>query len=121
TDAYAAGEMKHGPIALLDEQTPVVCVATSSAVLPKVVQNIQEVRARGAKVIAVTSEGDDTIGPHADATIAVPATEELLAPLLSVIPLQLLAYWIAVSEGRNPDVMGLDDPRQLAARRTFGT
>jgi glutamine---fructose-6-phosphate transaminase (isomerizing) len=109
TDAYAAGEMKHGPIALLDEQTPVVCVATSSAVLPKVVQNIQEVRARGAKVIAVTSEGDDTIGRHADATIAVPATDEMMAPLLAVIPLQLLAYSIARRRGLN-----VDQPRHLA-------
>jgi len=109
TDAYAAGEMKHGPIALLDEQTPVVCVATSSSVLPKVVQNIQEVRARGAKVIAVTTEGDDTIAPHADATIAVPATDEIMAPLLGVIPLQLLAYAIARRRGLN-----VDQPRNLA-------
>ena len=109
TDAYAAGEMKHGPIALLDEQTPVVCVATSSAVLAKVEQNIQEVRARGAKVIAITTEGDTTIAPHADASIAVPATDELLAPLLSVIPLQLLAYSIARRRGLN-----VDQPRNLA-------
>ena len=109
TDAYAAGEMKHGPIALLDEQTPVVCVATSSSVLAKVEQNIQEVRARGAKVIAITTEGDTTIAPHADASIAVPATDELLAPLLSVIPLQLLAYSIARRRGLN-----VDQPRNLA-------
>ena len=109
TDAYAAGEMKHGPIALLDEHTPVVCVATSASVLPKVVQNIQEVRARGAKVIAITSVGDDTIAPHADATIAVPSSDEMMAPLLAVIPLQLLAYSIARRRGLN-----VDQPRNLA-------
>ncbi len=109
TDAYASGEMKHGPIAMLDERTPVVCVATSSAVLPQVIGNIQEVRARGAKVIAITTEGDTTIAPHADASIAVPATDELLAPLLSVIPLQLLAYSIARRRGLN-----VDQPRNLA-------
>ena len=109
TDAYAAGEMKHGPIALLDEHTPVVCVATSSPVLAKVVSNIQEVRARGAKVIAITSAGDDTVTPHADATIAVPATDDMLAPLLAVIPLQLLAYRIARLRGLN-----VDQPRNLA-------
>jgi glucosamine--fructose-6-phosphate aminotransferase (isomerizing) len=109
TDAYAAGEMKHGPIALLDERTPVVCVATSSPILPKLVSNIQEVRARGAHVIAITSQGDDTVTPHADATVAVPATDDVLAPLLAVIPLQVLAYAIARRRGLN-----VDQPRNLA-------
>jgi glucosamine--fructose-6-phosphate aminotransferase (isomerizing) len=109
TDAYAAGEMKHGPIALLDERTPVVCVATSSPLLPKLVSNIQEVRARGARVIAITSEGDDTVTPHADATIAVPAGEDMFGPLLAVVPLQLLAYAIARRRGLN-----VDQPRNLA-------
>ena len=95
TDAYAAGEMKHGPIALLDEATPVICVATRSPVLEKLVSNIQEARARGAHVIAVTSAGEDVVGPHADATIEVPATDWMLQPVLAVIPLQLLAYDIA--------------------------
>ena len=83
TDAYASGEMKHGPIAMLDERTPVVCVATSSPVLPQIIGNIEEVRARGAKVIAITSEGDDTVARHADSTIAVPATDPMLEPLLA--------------------------------------
>ncbi|HSC03416.1 MAG TPA: glutamine--fructose-6-phosphate transaminase (isomerizing) [Solirubrobacteraceae bacterium] len=109
TDAYAAGEMKHGPIALLDQSTPVVVVATESPVLEKVISNIQEVRARGAMVIAVATEGDDEIGQHADQVIEVPRTEWMLAPLLAVIPLQLLAYHIARRRGLN-----VDQPRNLA-------
>ena len=109
TDAYAAGEMKHGPIALLDEHTPVVVVATQSPVLEKVISNMQEVRVRGARVIAVASEGDETIGEHADEVIRVPQTDWMLAPLLAVIPLQLLAYNIARLRGLN-----VDQPRNLA-------
>jgi glucosamine--fructose-6-phosphate aminotransferase (isomerizing) len=109
TDAYAAGEMKHGPIALLDESTPVVVVATDSPVLEKVISNIQEVRARGAHVIAVASEGSEIVTGHADAVIRVPRTQWMLAPLLAVIPLQLLAYYIARHRGLN-----VDQPRNLA-------
>jgi glucosamine--fructose-6-phosphate aminotransferase (isomerizing) len=109
TDAYAAGEMKHGPIALLDERTPVVCVATSSPLVPKLVSNIQEVRARGARVIAITSEGDGAVTPHADSSIVVPATDDMFAPLLAVVPLQVLAYAIARRRGLN-----VDQPRNLA-------
>jgi glucosamine--fructose-6-phosphate aminotransferase (isomerizing) len=109
TDAYAAGEMKHGPIALLDEATPVVCVATRSPVLEKLISNIQEARARGARVIAVTTAGEDAVEPHADATIPVPATDWMLQPILAVIPLQLLAYEIARRRGLN-----VDQPRNLA-------
>jgi glucosamine--fructose-6-phosphate aminotransferase (isomerizing) len=109
TDAYAAGEMKHGPIALLDESTPVVAVATESPVLEKVISNIQEVRARGARVIAVATEGDAQIGEHADEVIRIPPTDWMLAPLLAVIPLQLLAYHIARLRGLN-----VDQPRNLA-------
>jgi glucosamine--fructose-6-phosphate aminotransferase (isomerizing) len=109
TDAYAAGEMKHGPIALLDDSTPVVAVATDSPVLQKVVSNIQEVRVRGARVIAVVSEGNEEIGAHADELIVIPRTHWLLAPLLAVIPLQLLAYRIARRRGLN-----VDQPRNLA-------
>jgi glutamine---fructose-6-phosphate transaminase (isomerizing) len=109
TDAYAAGEMKHGPIALLDQSTPVVVVATESPVLEKVISNIQEVRARGARVIAVATEGDDQIAEHSDEVIYVPRTEWMLAPLLAVIPLQLLAYHIARRRGLN-----VDQPRNLA-------
>jgi glucosamine--fructose-6-phosphate aminotransferase (isomerizing) len=109
TDAYASGEMKHGPIAMLDERTPVVCVATSSAVLPQIIGNIEEGHAGGAKVSATTSEGDGTVARHADSTIAVPATDPMLEPLLAVIPLQLLAYSIARRRGLN-----VDQPRNLA-------
>jgi glutamine---fructose-6-phosphate transaminase (isomerizing) len=109
TDAYAAGEMKHGPIALLDQDTPVVCVATRSPVLEKLISNIQEARARGAHVIAVTTAGEGVVEPHADATIAVPATDWMLQPILAVIPLQLLAYRIARRRGLN-----VDQPRNLA-------
>jgi len=109
TDAYAAGEMKHGPIALLDEATPVVCVATRSPVLEKLVSNIQEARARGARVIAVSTAGDGVVDPHADATMPVPATDWMLQPILAVIPLQLLAYAIARKRGLN-----VDQPRNLA-------
>jgi glutamine---fructose-6-phosphate transaminase (isomerizing) len=109
TDAYPAGEMKHGPIALLDENTPVVVVATDSPVLEKVISNMQEVRARGARVIAVATEGDEEIVQHADEVIRVPRTDWMLAPLLAVIPLQLLAYNIARRRGLN-----VDQPRNLA-------
>jgi glucosamine--fructose-6-phosphate aminotransferase (isomerizing) len=109
TDAYAAGEMKHGPIALLDDNTPVVCVATDSPVLDKVVSNIQEVRVRGAHVIAIVSEGNEEIGAHAEQSIAIPHVDWMLAPLLAVVPLQLLAYHIARLRGLN-----VDQPRNLA-------
>ena len=106
TDAYAAGEMKHGPIALLEEGTPVVVVATDSPVLEKVVSNMQEVRARGAAVIAV---GSEAVAPHADVVLPVPDVDWMLQPLLAVIPLQLLAYRIARLRGLN-----VDQPRNLA-------
>jgi glutamine---fructose-6-phosphate transaminase (isomerizing) len=109
TDAYAAGEMKHGPIALLSDNTPVVVVATESPVLEKVISNMQEVRARGANVIAIATESDETIASAADDVIRVPATDWMLAPLLAVIPLQLLAYNIARLRGLN-----VDQPRNLA-------
>jgi glucosamine--fructose-6-phosphate aminotransferase (isomerizing) len=109
TDAYAAGEMKHGPIALLDERTPVVVVATQSPVLEKVISNIEEVRTRGARVIAVATEGDEQIAGHADEVIRIPRTDWMLAPLLAVIPLQMLAYNIARLRGLN-----VDQPRNLA-------
>jgi glucosamine--fructose-6-phosphate aminotransferase (isomerizing) len=109
TDAYAAGEMKHGPIALLDESTPVVTVATDSPVLEKVVSNMQEVRARGAHVVAVATEGNTEIGEHAETVLRIPACNWMLQPLLAVIPLQLLAYRIARRRGLN-----VDQPRNLA-------
>ncbi len=109
TDAYAAGEMKHGPIALLDDATPVVCVATSSPVLDKLVSNIQEARARGARVIAIATDGDGIVEPHADAILTVPRTDWIFQPILAVIPLQLLAYAVARRRGLN-----VDQPRNLA-------
>jgi glutamine---fructose-6-phosphate transaminase (isomerizing) len=101
--------MKHGPIALLSDETPVVCVATDSPVLDKVVSNMQEVRARGAHVIAIASEGNDQIAEHASEVIRVPQCDWMLQPLLAVIPLQLLAYCIARKRGLN-----VDQPRNLA-------
>jgi len=109
TDAYAAGEMKHGPIALLDEHTPVVCVATDSPVLDKVLSNVAEVQARGAHVIAVATEGNASVAHHAEEVVTVPNTDWLLQPILAVIPLQLLAYYIARARGLN-----VDQPRNLA-------
>jgi glucosamine--fructose-6-phosphate aminotransferase (isomerizing) len=109
TDAYPAGEMKHGPIALLDESTPVVCVATDSPVLEKMASNMQEVRARGAHVVAVTTAGNEQITKHADSVITVPGVDWMLQPILAVIPLQLLAYEIARKRGLN-----VDQPRNLA-------
>ena len=109
TDAYAAGEMKHGPIALLDENTPVVAVATDSPVLEKVLSNVAEVRARGADVIAVATEGGTEVAKAADQTLFVPRTDWILQPILAVLPLQLLAYYIARHNGHN-----VDQPRNLA-------
>ncbi|MHB8491163.1 MAG: glutamine--fructose-6-phosphate transaminase (isomerizing) [Solirubrobacteraceae bacterium] len=109
TDAYAAGEMKHGPIALLDDSTPVVCIATRSPVLDKMTSNMQEVRARGAYVVAICTAGDTDVAPHADVCIPVPAVDPMLQPVLAVIPLQLLAYEIARRRGLN-----VDQPRNLA-------
>jgi glucosamine--fructose-6-phosphate aminotransferase (isomerizing) len=109
TEAYSAGEMKHGPIALLDDSTPVVCVATDSHVYDKVVSNIQETRARGADVIAIATDGNEDIQHHATDVIYVPRTHPFLQALLAVIPLQLLAYRIARLRGLN-----VDQPRNLA-------
>jgi glucosamine--fructose-6-phosphate aminotransferase (isomerizing) len=108
-EAYSAGEMKHGPIALLDEDTPVVCVATDSHVYDKVVSNIQETRARGAQVIAIATDGNEDIQHHADDVIFVPRTHPFLQAVLAVLPLQLLAYRIARLRGLN-----VDQPRNLA-------
>jgi glucosamine--fructose-6-phosphate aminotransferase (isomerizing) len=110
TDAYSAGEMKHGPIALLEEGTPVVVVATDQKVIyDKVVSNIQETRARGAHVIAIATDGNEDIQHHADDVIYVPRTPAFLQAILAVVPLQLLAYRIARLRGLN-----VDQPRNLA-------
>ncbi len=109
TDAYAAGEMKHGPIALLGEDTPVVAVATDSHVFEKLASNLEEVRARGAHVIAIATEGNTTIAQHAEHVLYVPRTRAELQPILAVIPLQLLAYKITMRLG-----LDVDRPRNLA-------
>jgi glutamine---fructose-6-phosphate transaminase (isomerizing) len=109
TEAYSAGEMKHGPIALLDEQTPVVVVATDIHVYDKIVSNIQEVRARGAHVIAIATDGNEDIQHHADDVIYVPKSPAFLQVVLAILPLQLLAYRIARLRGLN-----VDQPRNLA-------
>src|SRR5438105_4574024 len=109
TEAYSAGEMKHGPIALLEEGTPVVVVATNIHVYDKIVSNIQETRARGAHVIAIATDGNEDIQHHADDVIYVPRTPAFLQAALAVIPLQLLAYRIARLRGLN-----VDQPRNLA-------
>ena len=109
TEAYSAGEMKHGPIALLDESTPVVVVATRSHVYDKMVSNIQEVRARGAHVIAIATDGNEDIQHHADDVIFIPRSPAFLQTVLAVVPLQLLAYRIARLRGLN-----VDQPRNLA-------
>jgi glucosamine--fructose-6-phosphate aminotransferase (isomerizing) len=109
TDSYAAGEMKHGPIALLSENTPVVAVMNDSHVYDKVASNVQEVRARGALVIAVITEGNSAASHHADYTLPIPKTEPELAPILASIPLQILAYNIARRRG-----LPIDQPRNLA-------
>ena len=109
TEAYSAGEMKHGPIALLDEATPVVCIATDSHVYDKIVSNIEEVRARGAEVIAIATDGNEDVQHHADDVVYVPRTHPFLQAPLAVIPLQLLAYRIARLRGMN-----VDQPRNLA-------
>jgi glucosamine--fructose-6-phosphate aminotransferase (isomerizing) len=106
---YPAGELKHGPIALVDDGVPVVAIATRCHVYPKMLSNIQEVKARGAAVIAVVSEGDTEAAELADHVIEVPETPELLAPVVVTVPLQLLAYHVAVLHGRD-----VDQPRNLA-------
>jgi glucosamine--fructose-6-phosphate aminotransferase (isomerizing) len=108
-EGYPAAEMKHGPIALIDENMPVVVIATNSAHYEKVVSNIQEVKARKGKIIAIVSEGNKGLNDLADHVIEVPETEECLSPLINTIPLQLLSYHIAVMRGCN-----VDQPRNLA-------
>ena len=108
-EGYPAAEMKHGPIALIDENMPVVCLAPKDPVYPKVVSNMQEVKARGGRIIAITSEGNGDLSNLADHQVAVPASPPLIAPVLTVIPLQLLAYHIAVLRGCD-----VDRPRNLA-------
>jgi glucosamine--fructose-6-phosphate aminotransferase (isomerizing) len=108
-EGYPAAEMKHGPIALIDENMPVVFIATRDGSYDKIVSNIQEVKARNGMVIAIVTEGDRTIRGMADHVIEIPETDESLVALTSVIPLQLIAYHIALMRGCN-----VDQPRNLA-------
>jgi glucosamine--fructose-6-phosphate aminotransferase (isomerizing) len=109
-EGFAAGELKHGPIALIDAGTPVICVVPAPGPLhDKVVSNIQEVRARGARTVVIATEGDDTVLPFADELIRVPLTPPLLAPLMTTVPLQILACEIAAARGHD-----VDQPRNLA-------
>lgn len=108
-EGYPAAEMKHGPIALIDEEMPVVVVATKNGLYEKVISNIQEIKARNARVIAIVDKSDETIKNIVDKVIAIPDTIECLEPLLASVPLQMLAYYIAVCKGKN-----VDQPRNLA-------
>ena len=108
-EGYPAAEMKHGPIALIDEDMPVIVMATNKSAYEKIISNIQEVKARGGRVIAIITEDDKEIRDLADYSIEIPETEEPLTPLVSVIPLQLLSYHIALLRGCN-----VDQPRNLA-------
>jgi glutamine---fructose-6-phosphate transaminase (isomerizing) len=108
-EGYPAAEMKHGPIALIDEEMPVFVIATQGSSYEKVVSNIQEVKARKGKIIAIVTSGDKTVKELADHVIEIPKSDDSLVPIISVIPLQLLAYHIAVMRGCN-----VDQPRNLA-------
>src|SRR3954462_12774544 len=108
-EGYPAGEMKHGPIALIDEQMPVVAIAPNDHVFEKMIGNVQEAKARGGSVIAITTQGDEFIKTKADHVLYVPELPQLLSPVVTVIPLQLLAYYIAVERG-----LDVDQPRNLA-------
>ncbi|HET9064616.1 MAG TPA: glutamine--fructose-6-phosphate transaminase (isomerizing) [Gemmatimonadales bacterium] len=108
-EGYPAAEMKHGPIALIDENMPVIVVAPRDAIYGKIVSNVQEVRARGGRIIAITNPGDQEISDLAEATFTVPETLDLLSPVLTIIPLQLFSYYVALRRGCN-----VDQPRNLA-------
>jgi glucosamine--fructose-6-phosphate aminotransferase (isomerizing) len=108
-EGYPAAEMKHGPIALIDEEMPVVVIANKNTSYEKIVSNIQEVKARGGKIIAVITNGDKEVTKLADYTISIPEIDEALSPMVTVVPLQLLSYHIAVMRGAN-----VDQPRNLA-------
>jgi len=108
-EGYAAGEMKHGPIALIDEYRAVVCIAVASSVYEKMVSNIQEIKARSGKLIVLATEGDRSIRTHVSEVVFIPRIDELYSPLLVALPLQMLAYFIAVARGCN-----VDQPRNLA-------
>lgn len=109
SEAYAGGELKHGPIALIEDGTVVIAGATQEKLLEKMISNIKEVTTRGAKVLALTSEGNNEIEETVDSVIYLPKVMDILAPMISVIPLQLLAYYISIQKGCD-----VDKPRNLA-------
>ena len=109
TEAFAAGELKHGTIALIEEGTPVITIATQTALLDKTFSNMQEVKARGAHLIAFTRESATTISNEADVTVTIPECPDLLMPVVSIVPAQLLAYYTSVLKGND-----VDKPRNLA-------
>ena len=108
-EGYPAAEMKHGPIALIDEEMPVVVVAPKHGMYDKIVSNIQEVKSRKGKIISVVTEGDTVVREMSDYYFTIPDTRDCYVPLLAVIPLQLLSYYVAIAKGRN-----VDQPRNLA-------
>ena len=108
-EGYAAGEMKHGPIALIDERVPVLAVAPRDPSYDRMFGNVEEVKARGGRVVALCHQGDSELASRADHVLVVPPTPDLLSPLVSVVPLQLLAYHVALVRGCN-----VDQPRNLA-------
>ena len=112
-EGFAAGELKHGPIALIEEDLPVVVIVPSpdgrSALHDKIVSNIQEIRARGARTIVIADEGDDVVAPYADTLIEVPAVQTLMQPLVTTVPLQVFACELAAAKGHD-----IDQPRNLA-------
>ncbi|MCA6070803.1 MAG: SIS domain-containing protein, partial [Endomicrobium sp.] len=108
-EGYAAGEMKHGPIALIDESMPIVAIAVESKIYKKIISNIEEAKARGGTIIAIANESDEEIRQKSDYVIYIPKTNEFVSPLMTVIPLQLLSYYIAALLGCD-----VDQPRNLA-------
>jgi glucosamine--fructose-6-phosphate aminotransferase (isomerizing) len=108
-EGFPAGEIKHGPIALVEEGTPVVVLAPRHALQPKLVNNVQEVRARGARTIVIATDGDEAVTPYADTVIRIPDTKSLLTPLLTIVPMQVLSAEIAMARG-----LDVDQPRNLA-------
>jgi glucosamine--fructose-6-phosphate aminotransferase (isomerizing) len=108
-EGYPAAEMKHGPIALIDKEMPVIVIATKKGYYDKIVSNVQEIKSRGAKIISIVTEGDQTIKSLSDHSIEIPESDEIFTPLFATIPLQLLSYYIAIIRGCN-----VDQPRNLA-------
>ncbi len=108
-EGYPAGEIKHGPIALIDKGTPVVVLAPRHILTPKLITNVQEVRARGARTIVIATDGDESVVPHADDLIRIPDTKSLLSPLLTLVPMQVLSAEFAMARG-----LDIDQPRNLA-------